>query len=176
MCDKQYYVKRADNTTDGPYDVVTLLRGYRAGKYPENTLIRSEKMDQWMTIDKVIVDVEKDLSFPITSSQACFLPCNSDLADMAFLMEGGKPSKGFLDAFFWLICTLSAFALLMFFVPLLFMLFDPYVYVERVWMSFVLVAVLVNFISKILFLRRLYETWKIFRTYTIPRYLHLVRL
>ncbi len=174
MYDKQYYLRRADNAVEGPYDVVTLLCRYRAGKYPGNTSIYDEQIDQWMPINRGIVEVEKELRFPMPSSQTysssmlnlpsvhddiLFHPCDPGMSDVNPLKGRKIPSENFLDAFFWLLCSLSVLFLLSL------ILFST----SRFFPVYLLVAMLAPLVIKILFFTRLYKAWEVLQNLHDPK-------
>lgn len=53
MNDKQYYITRPDRVQEGPYDEESLIARYKAGKYPEGTLVWCEGMESWILLTDV---------------------------------------------------------------------------------------------------------------------------
>jgi hypothetical protein len=182
MYDKQYYLRRADNAVEGPYDVVTLLCRYRAGKYPADTFICAEQMDQWMPINRGIVEVEKELRSPMPSSHTypssmsnfpsvhddiLFHPCNSDMAYVDPLNGKEIPSGAFRDAFFWLVCILSVLSLLPFILMVAAGVSDVYEYL--LYSPITLVAMVASLVVKVLFFTRIYKTWEFLQNLHDPK-------
>lgn len=59
MNDREYYITRADGRQEGPYTEEQLVSRINAGKYPPDTLVWTEGMDDWAELSRLFPIDEK---------------------------------------------------------------------------------------------------------------------
>lgn len=87
MNDKQYYITRPDRVQEGPYDEKSLIARYKAGKYPEGTLVWQEGMDSWILIETMMSNVER-----ITNDKRRTADCKPNTPPLPAIIPPPPPS------------------------------------------------------------------------------------